>query len=97
MRPDAVSAGGATCTATEFANAITSCGYSAQPDSKRTNMLASIQHVSAGQRPGCGLHLLGCRPDETDVRMQSRETCAGLLLTVRSLHDPACCVTSVTP
>ena len=38
-------AGGPTCTATEFANAIASNGYNAQPDSKRTTMLASIQRV----------------------------------------------------
>ena len=40
------SAGGPTCTTTEFANAVASNGYSAQPDSKRTTMLASIQRVS---------------------------------------------------
>jgi hypothetical protein len=39
-------AGGPTCTATEFANAVASNGYSAQPDSKRSTMLASIQRVS---------------------------------------------------
>eukprot|EP00208_Stichococcus_sp_RCC1054_P003673 CAMPEP_0206138160 /NCGR_PEP_ID=MMETSP1473-20131121/3128_1 /ASSEMBLY_ACC=CAM_ASM_001109 /TAXON_ID=1461547 /ORGANISM="Stichococcus sp, Strain RCC1054" /LENGTH=296 /DNA_ID=CAMNT_0053531517 /DNA_START=154 /DNA_END=1044 /DNA_ORIENTATION=- len=36
---------GVSCTATEFANAISSCGFRAQPDSKRVNMLASIQRL----------------------------------------------------
>lgn len=39
-------AGGPTCTPTEFANAVASNGYNAQPDAKRTTMLASIQRVS---------------------------------------------------
>jgi predicted chitinase len=43
--PGPAPSGAVTCSATEFSNAITSCGYSAQPDSKRTNMLASIQRL----------------------------------------------------
>jgi putative chitinase len=38
-------AGGVTITEAEFNGAITACGFDAQPDSKRVNMLASISEL----------------------------------------------------